>query len=35
LDRRLAAIGAELNRATTLLTKDVLDEEKGALQIAV
>lgn len=33
LDRRLAAIDGELDRATTLLIKGILDEEKGAAQI--
>lgn len=33
LDRRLAAIDGELNRATSLLIKGILDEEKGAEQI--
>lgn len=33
LDRRIAAIDAELDRATSLLIKGILDEEKGGLQI--
>jgi site-specific DNA recombinase len=33
LDRRLAAIDADLGRATDLLIRGILDEDKGALQI--
>jgi site-specific DNA recombinase len=33
LDRRLAVIDADLSRATDLLIRGILDEDKGALQI--
>jgi len=34
VERRLAAVDAELDRATSLLIKGILDEEKSAAQVA-